>query len=50
MGVPKALGMLPGRVTYVVDTTGVIRHTFSNLLDGPAHVREAERVLKELQS
>ena len=50
MGVPKALGMLPGRVTYVVDPTGVIRHTFSNLLDGPAHVREAERVLKELQS
>ena len=50
MGVPKALGMLPGRVTYVVDPTGVIRHMFSNLLDGPAHVREAERVLKELQS
>ena len=46
----KALGMLPGRVTYVVDPTGVIRHTFSNLLDGPVHVREAERVLKELQS
>ena len=49
MGVPKALGLLPGRVTYVVDGEGVIRHVFSNLLDGPAHVREAQRVINELQ-
>ena len=49
MGVPKALGLLPGRVTYVVDGDGVIRHVFSNLLDGPAHVREAQRVISELQ-
>ncbi|WP_353291358.1 peroxiredoxin [Synechococcus sp. M16CYN] len=50
MGVAKGLGfLLPGRVTYVVDPTLVIRHIFSNLLDGPAHVREAERVLKALQ-
>ena len=49
MGVPKALGLLPGRVTYVVDPNGVIRHVFSNLLDGPAHVREAQRVIEDLQ-
>ena len=49
MGVPKALGLLPGRVTYVVDGDGVIRHVFSNLLDGPAHVREAKRVINEMQ-
>ena len=40
---------MPGRVTYVVDGEGVIRHIFSNLLDGPAHVREAERVISSLQ-
>ena len=45
---PKVLGLLPGRVTYVIDAEGTIRHTFSNLLDGPAHVREAERIVKEL--
>jgi len=50
MGVPKALGLLPGRVTYVVDGVGVIRHVFSNLLDGPAHVREAERILNTLRN
>ena len=50
MNVPKAMGLLPGRVTYVVDGEGVIRHVFSNLLDGPAHVREAERVISSLKS
>ena len=49
LGVPKALGLVPGRVTYVVDGEGVIQHVFSNLLDGPAHVREAERVISSLQ-
>ena len=49
MAVPKALGLLPGRVTYVVDPEGVIRHIVSSLLDGPAHVREAERVIASLK-
>ena len=50
MNVPKAMGLLPGRVTYVVDGEGVIHHVFSNLLDGPAHVREAERIISTLQA
>lgn len=50
MGVPKALGLFPGRVTYIVDAEGVVRHIFSNLLDGPAHVAEAEQVLRRLTS
>ena len=48
LGVPRAMGVLPGRVTYIVDGAGVVRHVFSNLLDGPAHVREARRILKDL--
>ena len=48
-GVPKTLGLLPSRVTYVIDGQGVIRHVFNNLLDGPAHVREAMQVLRSLQ-
>lgn len=47
-GVPKAMGLLPGRVTYICDGDGIVRHIFSNLLDGPAHVREASRILKDL--
>jgi thioredoxin-dependent peroxiredoxin len=48
-GVPSVLGLLPGRVTYVIDGSGVIRHVFNNLLDGPAHRREALAVLRQLQ-
>jgi peroxiredoxin Q/BCP len=48
-GVPKTLGLLPSRVTYVIDGSGTIRHVFNNLLDGPAHVREALRILQGLQ-
>jgi peroxiredoxin Q/BCP len=47
-GVPKALLLLPGRVTYVIDGEGVVRHIFSNLLDGAAHAAEALAALKRL--
>ena len=49
-GVPSVLGLLPGRVTYVIDGSGVIRHVFNNLLDGPAHRREAIAALQALQA
>jgi peroxiredoxin Q/BCP len=48
-GVPSVLGLLPGRVTYVIDDQGVIRHVFNNLLDGPAHRREAVAALQRLR-
>ena len=48
-GVPGALlNLLPGRVTYVIDGEGVVRHVFNNLLDGPAHAREALAALQRL--
>jgi peroxiredoxin Q/BCP len=47
-GVPAVLGLLPGRVTFVIDGKGIIRHVFNNLLDGPAHRREAIEALKAL--
>ena len=47
-GVPRSMGLFPGRVTYVIDGDGIIRHRFDNLLDGPAHVREAHRILSSL--
>jgi len=49
-GVPSVLGLLPGRVTYVIDGSGVIRHIFNNLLDGPAHLREAKAALQTLRA
>ena len=49
-GVPSVLGLLPGRVTYVIDGEGVIRHVFNNLLDGAAHRREAIEALRRLSA
>ena len=49
-GVRKFLGLVDGRVTYIIDSKGTIRHIFEDLLDGPAHIKEALRVLKDLQN
>ena len=49
-GVPKFLGLIEGRVTYVIDSKGIIRHVFEDLLNGPAHIKEAIKVVKEIQS
>ncbi len=38
-GVPNTLGLFPGRVTYVVDEEGVVRHIFSSQLDVSKHVK-----------
>ena len=47
-GVPSTLGLFPGRVTYVIDTGGVVRHVFNSQLNPTKHVREALEVLKKL--
>ena len=47
-GVPKTLGLLPGRVTYVIDKEGIVRHIFSSQLDYRKHVEEALSALKSL--
>ena len=49
-GVPKVLGLLDGRVTYVIDRKGFVKHIYRDLLNGPAHIKEAIRVLKEIQN
>ena len=40
-GVPATLGLLPGRVTYVIDKQGVIRHIFNSQLNIERHIAEA---------
>ena len=40
-GVPSTMGILPGRVTYVIDRTGTVRYVFSSQLRATRHVREA---------
>jgi len=45
-GVPATLGLLPGRVTFVIDKAGVVRHVFNSQLDATRHVSEALGVLR----
>jgi peroxiredoxin Q/BCP len=45
-GVPKTFGLFPGRVTYVIDREGVVRHVFASQLSVKRHVQEALRALR----
>ncbi len=40
-GVPKTLGLLPGRVTYVIDPEGVVRKVFNSQFGVKKHTGEA---------
>lgn len=46
-GVGKSLGVLPGRVTFVIDKQGVILKRFSSQLNFGKHIEEALEVLKK---
>ena len=45
-GVPKVVGLLPGRTTYVIDKQGVVRLVFSAQLASDEHVDRAIEALK----
>jgi peroxiredoxin Q/BCP len=45
-GVPKTFGLFPGRVTYVIDREGVVRHVFASQLSVERHVQEALTALR----
>ena len=47
-GVPKTLGVFPGRTTYLIDKQGVIRHVFSSQFLFSKHVTEALGVLRTI--
>ncbi len=49
-GVPAVLGLIPGRVTYVIDRGGTVRHAFKSMTNIGGHVNDALEVVKRLQS
>jgi peroxiredoxin Q/BCP len=47
-GVPASFfGLLPGRVTYIVNKSGEVIYTFNSQMNAEKHVTEAIRVLKK---
>ena len=49
-GVPNTFGVFPGRVTYVIDEEGVIRHMFASQIAAVQHVEEALEALAAIRS
>lgn len=45
-GVKATLGLLPGRVTFVIDKKGVVRHVFSSQFQVEKHVKDALKILQ----
>src|SRR5258708_4575606 len=37
-GVPSTLGLLPGRVTYIIDKQGIVQHIFNSQMAAEKHV------------
>ena len=47
--VPKNLfGLIPGRVTYIVDENGIVVHVFESLFNAEKHIDEAKRIIQSL--
>lgn len=48
-GVPSSFGLLPGRVTYIIDKKGIVRYIFNSQFNPTKHIEEALRILKEIK-
>jgi peroxiredoxin Q/BCP len=48
-GVPSSMGIIPGRVTYIIDKKGVVRHIFNSQFKPEKHIEEALKILRELE-
>jgi peroxiredoxin Q/BCP len=48
-GVTRTLGVFPGRVTYLIDRDGFVRHIVSSKFQPARHVTEMLAKLKELR-
>lgn len=47
-GVEKTLGILPGRVTFVIARDGIVRRVYSSQLAATRHVRVARQAMQGL--
>ncbi len=47
--VPKTLGLIPGRTTFLIDKEGIIQHVFSSQFQPAKHVSDALAALQKLR-
>jgi peroxiredoxin Q/BCP len=48
-GVPSTMGIIPGRVTYIINKKGIVRHIFNSQTQAPRHVEEAKKTIMEIE-
>jgi peroxiredoxin Q/BCP len=48
-GATSTMGIIPGRVTFIIDKKGIVRHVFSSQFQPEKHIEEALKVLRELE-
>jgi peroxiredoxin Q/BCP len=48
-GVTASMGIIPGRVTFIIDKKGIVRHVFSSQFQPEKHIEESLKVLRELE-
>ena len=44
------MGIIPGRVTFIIDKKGVVRHIFNSQIQPGKHVEEAKQMLEKLNA
>jgi peroxiredoxin Q/BCP len=49
-GVPSTFGFIPGRVTYIIDKQGIVRHIFSSQFMPEKHIEEALKTLQAVNN
>ena len=49
-GVPNTFGIFAGRVTYIIDSNGIVRNVFSSQIAVEKHVEEALNTLKSIKT
>jgi peroxiredoxin Q/BCP len=48
-GVPGNLfGLIPGRVTYIIDKKGIVRHIYNSLTNAAGHIEESIKAVKSI--
>jgi len=46
--VKSTFGLIPGRVTYIIDKKGIIRNVFVSQFNPKKHVDEALKIIDEI--
>jgi peroxiredoxin Q/BCP len=49
-GATGGLGIIPGRVTYVIDKQGIVRHIFSSMTAFDKHIAEALKTIEAINA